>query len=929
MKKIRRIIIIISVFLVLISVGLVGYHFYEQSQKEPEVPTVASVIAEDESLLKNSNEKFPEKEKSVFIKEGTDGSFAEGDKNFEKTLTYITNSFFDIVNIESKYFTADKEGTAEEMAALSYAVSRIQQAGKKAVVVIDASASADDTLKILRVADGVMIKSNTLTEETVDNIKQIRAKAEGKIFVLDIPTDSESLKKVDKGLTESLCVRASGEEDAKTIISLEKELTEKGITLNVILDFSVVDRGKVSVGTPLKNLYELRKSKSINQIGFSYLKNIRKNLHNSFSAVKTYMTKGICPEIAFREVGADCYAGDVKTAELFTAEFTVYGSNLFPVIIDGKDYGVPATGSMTVRHDLSAEENILNISQNESRAEYKVNCVFGEEIVRYIMPDSVISAQPKEKVALMIVAHCKAEITVRLGTERFEAVCDKNADGYTAFVCQITMPSSEEEVASLGKVTVLVSFAGKTIQLEGPSVSAEKEQTTAVTDPLTTTQTAPSTRYEIGNYLQELQSDAFEISQKITTTRTPHTQGTTQTYTPFTGNQMCVVTAAYADTKPIAAEDNLVPYYTVLPYGTMDYVVGESEGYNVDDDETEYYYNLQSGRKIKREAVQLIPKTDMGDNSLQVISVSSGGGEVRIVLSTRWKVPYDLHYTPQNYYYNYSKHYNVTSFTASTIEFTFHYTSSAAGEIDTSGSDVISSAYWSVNESAKTAKLIMPLKTQGKYYGTSIEYDSSGNMVITVNRKPTGATGAVVVLDAGHGGKDPGAVGINNQVRECDVNILVAYAAMQELQARGVTVYLTRYGDDYMLLEERKALTRSIKPDLFVSVHSNGSLKKTNIGTSTYYFKPFSYSLASNIYNELLSVHRNHFYQGQQEVYGELADGVQYYPFGVTRIEDCPSTLIEIGYLTNDAECYKLIDTNNQKLLGKAIADGIMKTLSQ
>ncbi len=928
MKKIRRIIIIISLLLVLLSLGLVGYHFYEQSQKEPEVPIVASVIGEDAELMKNSNEKFRATEKSVFIKEGTDGKFTEGDKSFEKSISYIRKSFFDRVYIESEYFTSGKNNADTDMTAVSYAVSRIRQEGRKAVVAINISASSEDILKILSVADGVLLKSDSaLTEEAVGAIKQIREKAEEKIFVLDIPTDSESLKKLDKDLTESVCVRVSDEEDVKSIIALEKELTEMEIKLTAVLDFTAVDGEKVSVGTPLKSLYEMKNCKSINEIGFSYLKNIRKNLHNSFSAVKTYMTKGICPEIAFREVGVDCYAGDVKTAELFTAEFTVYGSNLFPVIIDGKNYGVPASGSMTIKHDLSAEENILNISQNESKAEYKVNCAFNENIVRYIMPDSVISAQPNEKVPLMIVAHCKAEITVRLGTERFEAVCDKDADGYTAFVCQITMPSSEEEVASLGKVTVLVSFAGKTIQLEGPSVSAEKEQTTAENGQTLTTQPAPSTRYEIGNYLQELQSDAFEISQKITTTRT-YTPTTTYTYTPFTGNQMCVVTAAYADTKPIAAEDNLVPYYTVLPNGTMDYVVGESEGYNIDDEETEYYYNLQSGRKIKREAVQLIPKTEMGDNSLQVISCSSSGGKVRIVLSTRWKVPYDLHYTPQNYYYNYSKHYNVTSFTASTIEFTFHYTSSAAGEIDTSGSDVISSAYWSVNESAKTAKLIMPLKAQGRYYGTSIEYDSAGNMVITVNRKPTGATGAVVVLDAGHGGRDPGAVGINDQVRECDVNILVTYAAMQELQARGVTVYLTRYGDDYMLLEERKAITRSIKPDLFVSIHSNGSLKKTNIGTSTYYFKPFSYPLATNIYNELLSVHRNYFYPGQQELYGELADGVQYYPFGVTRIEDCPSTLIEIGYLTNDAECYKLIDTNNQKLLGKAIADGIINTLS-
>lgn len=551
-----------------------------------------------------------------------------------------------------------------------------------------------------------------------------------------------------------------------------------------------------------------------------------------------------------------------------------------------------------------------------------------EDIVRYIMPSDVIEAQPKEKITLTIIAKSEAEITVKLGTKKFAAKCEDDAEGYTAFKSEITMPKSKVEVDSLGKITVIASMDGKTVQLEGPVIQSGQEMTTDRTGQTAQNiANAESTKFDIGNYLPEITNDAFERTERLTTT-TVYTPSTTYQYTPYTGNQMCVVTAAYADTKPIADHDDLVPYYTPLVAGTMDYVTGESSGYNVDDDETEYYYELQSGRKIKREAVQLIEKTDMGDNSLNVISSVVSGGELKITLSEKWKVPYDLTYTPQDYYHGYRKNYNVTSFTASVIEFTFHYTSSAFGTIDTSGCDVVSSAYWSVNESAKTAKLIMPLKAQGGYYGSSVEYDANGNMVITVNRKPVGTNGAVVMLDAGHGGSDPGAAGLSDQVRECDVNLLVTYAAMDELKKMGVTVYLTRYGDDKMLLEERKAVTRSIKPDLFVSIHSNGSENPESKGTSTYYFKPFSFRLATNIYNELLSVHRNNFYYGRQELYNELADAVQYYPFGVTRIEDCPSVLIEIGYVTNDEECYKLIDTNNQKLLGKAIADGIMKTLS-
>lgn len=561
---------------------------------------------------------------------------------------------------------------------------------------------------------------------------------------------------------------------------------------------------------------------------------------------------------------------------------------------------------------------------SESDLDIKLFADEKDEIVRYIMPADIIEAQPEEKVIVNIIAQSEAEITVKLGTKKFPAKCEKDAEGFAAFKAEITMPDSEIEVDSLGKITVIAVMGETAIQLQGPKIVCQKEIQTVVPT------TAPSrddlsTGLNIKNYVSQIQNDAYGSVGIAKPTEPP---STTYNYVPYSGNQMCIVTGDYPDTKPISSEDNFVPYFTPLPAGTIDYVTGESEGYDVDENETEYYYNLASGRKVKREYVQLVTRQDMGDNSLNVISSLCTDGKMKITLSAKWKVPYDISYTPQDYYYAGEKYYNVASFTASTVEFTFHYTTSAFGEIDTSGSDVISSAHWSVNESNKTAKLTLSLKNAGNYYGSSVEYDSAGNIVITVNRKPIGAAGAVVVLDPGHGGKDPGAVGLNSQVWESHVNLLVAYATMQELQSRGVTVYLTQADDSEIELDQRKAATRSVKPDLFVSIHSNASTDSSSIGTSAYYFKPFSFELATNIYNNLLSVHRNYFYAGRQDLYGDLADGVHYYPFSVTRIEDCPSVLVEMGFLTNDEECYKLADSNNQKLLGKAIADGIIETLS-
>ena len=87
--------------------------------------------------------------------------------------------------------------------------------------------------------------------------------------------------------------------------------------------------------------------------------------------------------------------------------------------------------------------------------------------------------------------------------------------------------------------------------------------------------------------------------------------------------------------------------------------------------------------------------------------------------------------------------------------------------------------------------------------------------------------------------------------------------------------------------------------------------------------------LATNIYNEIVNVYKSYLYAGQQELYDDIARGVKYYPFSVTRLDEFPSVLIELGFMTNDAECYMLTVPQNQQLLGQAIAKGICETLIQ
>lgn len=542
-------------------------------------------------------------------------------------------------------------------------------------------------------------------------------------------------------------------------------------------------------------------------------------------------------------------------------------------------------------------------------------------IIKSVGSSDTLRVSPGEEVTLLVVAKNGAQVYVKWGAERYDAKAPTKQEGYSAYFVKIKMPSSAEAVESMGEILAVAALDGQTEQMKGPEiviVTPEKR-------PVTTKETEPPV-YDVDNfnptYIDTAQQAKPFISDAIG-------KATTNGHTaPFTGNQMAIVTADRADTKPLNSESDYVPYFPALARGTMDFVVGESSSIDEDEGTTYYYYDLASGIKVKRDSVILQPGSSMPENSLRLNSVYGSDGELTIRLESTWKVPYFVNLENQYYYSSHGKLFNVTDFTATGLTITFNYTTGATGEFDCAGSDVVSSCSWSLSPENKTAALRFNFRQPGQYYGYSLYYEGN-ETVITIKGKPKSLAGSIVVLDPGHGFDDAGATGLGEAVKESDINILIAYQVKTVLEQQGVTVYMTRYGDDDISLEGRKILARNLKPDLFVSIHANGSENTSSIGTSAYYYKPFSMSLASNIYYELLAVYRNNLYPSQPELYDDIAGEVRYYPFSVTRLEECPSALVEVGFMTNDAECYMLTRTENQQLIGQAIARGICVTLTQ
>jgi len=165
--------------------------------------------------------------------------------------------------------------------------------------------------------------------------------------------------------------------------------------------------------------------------------------------------------------------------------------------------------------------------------------------------------------------------------------------------------------------------------------------------------------------------------------------------------------------------------------------------------------------------------------------------------------------------------------------------------------------------------------------------------------------GVIIMLDAGHGDYDSGALGAASVYGplEKDLNLAVALAAKTLLEHKGATVLMTRSDDTFLELEQRRSMIRQYKPDLFIAVHHNSmdySYNSTKArGSECYYFTSQSENLA-NIMCEKVSMATARYNRGAKTGY--------YY---VTRTDIAPSVLMEYSFIINSeefAKTYKDID---------------------
>ena len=211
----------------------------------------------------------------------------------------------------------------------------------------------------------------------------------------------------------------------------------------------------------------------------------------------------------------------------------------------------------------------------------------------------------------------------------------------------------------------------------------------------------------------------------------------------------------------------------------------------------------------------------------------------------------------------------------------------------------------------------------------------------------------VVVVDAGHGGRDPGALGVGG-VREKDITLALARALRKSLRARGFTVVLTRDRDRTLSLEERTAIAEGAGGDVFVSVHANASPRAELAGVELFTLQenaerqtlrlaarengvapaevdPLQRLLASLRLSEagarstLLAKQVHHeMAAGMGDRWPSTREPVlKRGPFYVLYLSDMPALLVEAGFVTHRDDARRLRDPEYLRAMADVIAQGV------
>ena len=185
-----------------------------------------------------------------------------------------------------------------------------------------------------------------------------------------------------------------------------------------------------------------------------------------------------------------------------------------------------------------------------------------------------------------------------------------------------------------------------------------------------------------------------------------------------------------------------------------------------------------------------------------------------------------------------------------------------------------------------------------------------------ITEKPVKKKGVIkgkVVLDAGHGGSDYGA--IREGINEKDITLDVTQRVANILKSKGYKVALTRKDDTFVSLQDRVTFSEDEAPEIFVSIHVNSAVATEPKGIETHYYHDYSNNLAKIVHSHLA-----------KDI--DTKDrGLFKSKFYVINHTTVPAILVEMGFISNEEERNELVSDSRKNKTAKAIAEGIIEYL--
>jgi len=226
--------------------------------------------------------------------------------------------------------------------------------------------------------------------------------------------------------------------------------------------------------------------------------------------------------------------------------------------------------------------------------------------------------------------------------------------------------------------------------------------------------------------------------------------------------------------------------------------------------------------------------------------------------------------------------------------------------------------------------VMLPLRFTAEALKENVKWDGTTETVFVGNPPIGGGTsrggddyrGRIVVIDAGHGGIEPGA--ISEGVDEKNLNLDIANRLNILLTAAGVKTYMTRTDDSYVDLYDRSGLANNLNADLFISIHNNAQDDTSMTGSMTLYYPSDARAkngltpkgLATIIQNELTSD------LGTRDL------GIIQRPgLAVLRTTNMPAIITEVGYMTNHNQLIKLETEDFRQNAAESLEKGVLKAL--